>query len=427
MPLATEEDLTVVPARPTANELVIGLHRLDAKIVQITTWAASAFALVLITIGLIGSDNQMLIMSINPSVIALVGWLMMARGNPMVAPQLLTGMVGTGLLVAFAEGHRSDDAIFGLFAMGVVGVIFARRHVPAFMVLTIGGLAAIAYVHEPHLETTLRVQIAFGAAGTYMFLAVVVLWLKKHWLRSQEALQQLIRSKDELVASVSHELRTPMTTVVGLSRELDERYDDFTRAEVEEFVSLLVQESTDVANILEDLLVAARADVGTLSLDMQYIDMSEQLHSVLTIVPAGSCELTSTSTPLHVVADEGRVRQILRNLVVNAHRYGGPSVRVVVQKVGDDAVVAVRDDGPAIPVEDRDRIFEPYEGLTGVSGIPGSVGLGLTVSRELARLMGGDLTYYHDGRDASFVFSIPLSEPSDVRSTDALEVTPVAM
>lgn len=427
MPFATEEDLTVVPARPTADELAMGLHQLDGKIVQITTWAASAFALALITIGLIGSDNQMLITSINPSVIALVGWLMLARGNPMVAPQLIVGMVGTGILVAFGEGHRTDDAIFGLLAMGVVGVVFARRQVPAFMVLTMGGLAAIAFVHEPHLETTLRAQTAFGAAGTYLFLSLVVLWLKKHWIRSQEVLQQLIRSKDELVASVSHELRTPMTTVVGLSRELDERYDDFSRAEIEEFVSLLVQESTDVANILEDLLVAARADVGTLSLDMRYIDLCEQLHTVLATVPADSYELSTTFTPLHVVADEGRVRQIMRNLVVNAHRYGGPSVRVVVDKADQEAVIAVRDNGPAIPVEDRDRIFEPYEGLTGVSGIPGSVGLGLTVSRELARLMGGDLTYDHDGREASFTLSIPLSELPDVGSTSALEVTPVAM
>lgn len=427
MPFESEEDLTVVPARPTADELAIGLRQLDRRVVQITTWAASAFAVALIMIGVGGGDNQMLIMSINPSVIALVGWYMLDRENPVAAFQLLVGMVGTGLLVAYADGHRFDDALFGLLAMGVVGAIFARRHVPAFVVLTMAGLAVIAYLHEPELGTTLRAQTAVGAAGTYLFVALVVLWLKKHWIRSQEALQALIRSKDELVASVSHELRTPMTTVVGLSRELDERFDDFSRAEIEEFVSLIVQESTDVSNILEDLLVAARADVGTLSLDLRHIDLCEQLGAVVATIPAGSLEVVSSSTPMVVLADDGRVRQILRNLVGNAHRYGGPSVRVVVAQAGKDAVISVRDDGAAIAVADRGRIFEPYEGLTGVPGIPGSVGLGLTVSRELARLMGGDLTYDHDGLEAAFTLTLPLAELPDTRATDSLEVTPVAM
>ena len=76
-----------------------------------------------------------------------------------------------------------------------------------------------------------------------------------------------------------------------------------------------------------------------------------------------------------------------------ARRYGGHHVTVHARQDGSNAVVEVRDDGEGIPAALTSRIFEPYETAHGATSVTGSVGLGLTVSRELARLMGGDLTY----------------------------------
>ena len=87
---------------------------------------------------------------------------------------------------------------------------------------------------------------------------------------------------------------------------------------------------------------------------------------------------------LYALADAGRVRQILRNLIVNASRHGGPDVRVIVRERGAEISIAVCDDGEPIADEQRARIFEPYQGVPGSKYVPGSVGLGLTVSLQLA-------------------------------------------
>ncbi len=105
-------------------------------------------------------------------------------------------------------------------------------------------------------------------------------------------------------------------------------------------------------------------------------------------------------------ADPVRLRQILRNLLINAARYGGDRIEVNVRQTGDVASMAIIDDGPGIPEGDRERIFDAYQTSHLTPGRPGSLGLGLTVSRQLARLMGGNLTYHYDNRSV-FELTIP--------------------
>jgi two-component system sensor histidine kinase BaeS len=98
-----------------------------------------------------------------------------------------------------------------------------------------------------------------------------------------------------------------------------------------------------------------------------------------------------------VWADPTRLRQIIRNLVINAFRYGGPAVRVVVLPAGDPAVIEVRDSGGPIPSGRVATMFDSFDHTDDGEKNPSSVGLGLAVARSLARLMGGDLVYDYDG------------------------------
>ncbi len=108
-----------------------------------------------------------------------------------------------------------------------------------------------------------------------------------------------------------------------------------------------------------------------------------------------------------VPADPVRLRQVLRNLLSNAARHGGPDVRLVVCSSADRALLEVRDNGAPLSSVERERIFLPYERSHEGDAV-GSVGLGLHVARLLARIMEGDLTYDHDGRDAVFQLELPL-------------------
>ncbi|MCL1593321.1 MAG: ATP-binding protein [Actinomycetia bacterium] len=231
--------------------------------------------------------------------------------------------------------------------------------------------------------------------------------------RANERLEDLLKSKDAFVASVSHELRTPLTVVAGMAHELNDRWKDFTEAEMDEFTLLLVEQSRDMSDLIDDLLIAARSNIGNVMVRSERVPLGEQVTAVLAgFVPNEGKSIVSSIESGYVDADPIRVRQILRNLMTNALRYGGDNISVRMVVSAGAIAVEVSDDGPGIPVTDRDRIFLAYERAHSTVGQPGSVGIGLTVSRTLADLMGGSLTY--EFRDSS-VFTLEL--PRDLTET----------
>ena len=231
-------------------------------------------------------------------------------------------------------------------------------------------------------------------------------------------LEALVKSKDAFVASVSHELRTPLTVVSGLSHELSQRWMSLSDEEMEEFTSMLVGQSQDMADLIEDLLVAARANIGSVSVQMIPVDVAAEVSGVLAGFESHTSRVIEADVPDATIdADPIRLRQILRNLVSNAIRYGGDEIEVVGDVIAGVCVIEVRDNGDPIAEEDRERIFEPYERAHEAAGRPGSVGLGLSVSRTLAELMRGSLTYYHDGASV-FRLELPASADESDRGPD---------
>ncbi len=225
--------------------------------------------------------------------------------------------------------------------------------------------------------------------------------------RSRSRLEELVRSKDEFIASVSHELRTPLTVVTGMAHEMRDRWREFQDDEMAEFTRLLAEQSMDLADLIEDLLVAARADIGKVSVHPADLDVAAEIEAVVASLGRGATKriLVEPFTG-RLWADPVRMRQILRNLITNAIRYGGPTIEIACEERGDAVAILVRDDGPGIPDDRRDLIFAPYERAHDHTGQPGSVGLGLTVSRTLAELMGGSLRYRYDGGSV-FELSLP--------------------
>ena len=222
-------------------------------------------------------------------------------------------------------------------------------------------------------------------------------------------LEQLVRTKDEFVASISHELRTPLTAVLGFSTELQ-------RAAVlsDEFVPYLdtvVEQSAEMAAIIEDLLVAVRADLDIFTVVDRPVHLVMELDQVVRgLTPRLSKPIEIIGCDAAVLADSGRVRQIIRNLLVNANRYGGRNVQIEVRSQAGFGVLEVRDDGPPIPDALRERMFEPFESTGRVEGRTAALGLGLSVSRRLADLMGGRLRYHHADGWSAFTLELPLIE-----------------
>jgi signal transduction histidine kinase len=231
--------------------------------------------------------------------------------------------------------------------------------------------------------------------------------------RRLDSLQKLSEDKDRFLAAVSHEIRTPLTTVHGLTHELAERPGDFSAEEAASLLELVVEQADEVAAIVEDLLVAARTDIGRVSIYPADIDLAAEMDEVL-IGTATAAAVTGH--PGRAWADPRRVRQILRNLLTNAGRYGGS--RLEVRFAGDStwSTVTVADDGPAISESHQERIFDPYTSAHENNKQVGSVGLGLFISRKLARVMGGELDYTHDGEYSCFTLRLPRAEAAELRA-----------
>ena len=234
---------------------------------------------------------------------------------------------------------------------------------------------------------------------------------------ARRGLERSLKSKDELIATVSHELRTPLTTVVGLSTELSDAYDEFNKDEAQDLLRMISDQSIEVATIVEDLLVAARAESGSLKVSVEPVDLHLEAKTTLRgLDMEEEVDCHTVGVVPAVYADSGRIRQILRNLLVNARRYGTSPISVVVLDSGGFVHVEVRDRGLPIPPDEAEMIFDRYYRARQTPGVTASVGLGLTVSRELARLMGGDLGYHHDG-ESVFTLSLPKALPQEAAAT----------
>jgi signal transduction histidine kinase len=221
--------------------------------------------------------------------------------------------------------------------------------------------------------------------------------------KEERRMQELVQAKNRFLASVSHEIRTPLTAILGFARILE---DDRALNEDDRvlMVSSIVQYSQEMADLVEDLLVAARADLGQIEVVNTTFDVTAQVSQILKAGGSFTTDVTlqSETDSVRVVGDPIRVRQIIRNLLTNAERYGGSEVTVSVTTSDDQVFVDVADDGPVLARNEWEKIFDPYYRLQDSPGKPGSVGIGLAISRQLAELMGGRLHYRHDQGVSSF-------------------------
>lgn len=212
------------------------------------------------------------------------------------------------------------------------------------------------------------------------------------------------KARDEFVATVSHELRNPMSVLLGLAQELSGDYEGFSDEERREIAEVMARQADDASWIVEDLLVAYREDTSQVSVIRERFDSGPEIQRVL----------ESFDRPIRTELDEGamvtadprRTRQILRNLVSNAVRYGGPELVVESRRTEHSVEILVCDTGPALDAAEGRRIFESYERGAGLLDAK-SVGLGLSVARKLAVLMGGYLDYRHDGTYSTFIVTLP--------------------
>jgi two-component system, OmpR family, sensor kinase len=216
--------------------------------------------------------------------------------------------------------------------------------------------------------------------------------LARAFERMRLRLASLERARGEFIANASHELRTPLFSLGGFLELLDsEELDNETRAE---FMSAMREQVSRLTKLATDLLDLSRVDAGRLTVASESVDLAAVAELLATefgpraAATDHALEVDAVDRPC-ARADEERVLQIGRVLVENAlvHTAPGGVIEVSAGSERGSAVLAVSDDGPGIPQESREQIFERFYRLEGT--VASGSGLGLAIARELAALMGG--------------------------------------
>ena len=223
---------------------------------------------------------------------------------------------------------------------------------------------------------------------------------------SNERLTRAQAARAAFIAAVSHEIRSPLTAIVGMTGTLRDNLAVLSEAEIAEFVAILDDQAREVTELADDLLVAARIDAVGMRVSPVPTNVADAVTD--TVRSLGSkVGLEVTGAPAHAVADPLRLRQIVRNLLTNAIRHGGPDIRVDHWSDGRRVHIEVSDDGPGLPSELESAVFEPF--VLGHEPHAESVGLGLSVSKSLALAMGGDLVYRRDDGRTVLRVTLPLA------------------
>ena len=266
------------------------------------------------------------------------------------------------------------------------------------------------------IATASRFMVAFFVPT----VAVVVAFLvsrrrrKREWMTVElEQERALNKSKDQLIANLSHELRTPLTGIYTSALAMsDEGFADLDLSK--ELTEVIIDQSADLTRMVEDLLVSAQADAGRLRFDLRPTEIAELVASLGHEFDRSDAQIDLGMASALVLIDPGRLRQLLRNLVSNAAKYGGGYVEISGRLDDSTYFIEVADDGPGVPPEVETRMFERFVHRGDEPLIMGSVGLGLSISRVLADGMGGKIGYRRDGDLTVFEVTLQLAQAEEL-------------
>lgn len=243
--------------------------------------------------------------------------------------------------------------------------------------------------------------------------------------RYQDALERASRDKTTFISTISHELRTPLNGIVGLSRIL---LDTELTAEQEKYLKTIHVSTVTLGNIFNDIIDMDKMERRKVQLDNQPVDFTSFLADLenLSALQAQQKGLRfnlepTLPLPHQVITDGTRLRQILWNLISNAVKFtqqGQVTVRVRYDE-GDMLHFEVEDSGIGIPQDELDKIFAMYYQVKDShGGKPATgTGIGLTVSRRLAKNMGGDITVTSEQGKGS-TFTLTIHAPSVAEEVD---------
>lgn len=235
-------------------------------------------------------------------------------------------------------------------------------------------------------------------------------------MHAKEVAERASKFKDQFLSTMSHELRTPLNAVLGFSDLLaDERYGPLNDRQ-RRYIDHIHTGGKHLLKLISDILDLSKIEAGRMELTREDVAVasafSEVISGLYPLAEKKSQALLQQVEPnLHVHADAVRLKQVLTNLVGNAIKFTpeGGRIELVARQVKKQVKIEVRDNGPGIPPEQQQRVFEAFVRLTQSGSATEGTGLGLAITARLVELHGSTLGIESQpGEGACFYFSLPL-------------------
>lgn len=244
------------------------------------------------------------------------------------------------------------------------------------------------------LQTALLLFL--GVVGIVSVFTVVALLRRLRAAREeQRRLREIGDAREEFTSIVSHELRTPVAGLLGFLQTTVDHWETMSEAERRRAVSRAFSNARSLQTLTSDVLDSASIEARTLTYRLEPTDIrasvDEAVQSLRDASPDRTINVVKPAEPVIVRADVLRIRQVLGNLLDNAAKSSAPdaSIDVTIERQGAMAKISVRDHGPGIAADERERVFDKF--TRGRAGVSRGTGLGLYISRHIIDAHGGQI------------------------------------
>lgn len=243
--------------------------------------------------------------------------------------------------------------------------------------------------------------------------------------RAEELAERASQAKTHFLSSMSHELRTPLNAIIGFGQIVQMQASSKLDAKNQEYIHYIISSGEHLLRLIKDVLELNKIEEGRLSLHFEAVSMRQLIDDCLKLVAERAKEMNvslidqtqGADLPM-LWSDSTRLKQVLLNLLGNAVKYNkdGGSVTVSFDAMGSDSFrLAVADTGDGIPQEKQANLFVPFDRLGREAGTIEGTGVGLTITKRIAELLGGSIGFKsHPGAGSTFWMVVPHTPPQNL-------------
>ena len=329
----------------------------------------------------------------------LMGLIVLRSGlNPTAMSFLWATHLGSAILLY--QGYRRRVVI------GAIGVAIGSSY------LGTGVIVPLIPVDPNNLKFAEFFAMVVGIIAFLSVMPLASALIRHRFVLQTSMVEEAARRlsiQRQFTSMASHELRGPLTSIRGFAQLLLDNETTLQPEERTEIHGLIEREAENLNTLVDDILIILRFESGNLHVAAENVNVrkaADEIMAALAHMARGN-EVVIDVDPAHTaIGDEARIRQVIRNLVTNAIKYGGIRIEITSELRGDTLHLSVVDDGDGIPSDLKSQLFDDYAQGANADGSTG-YGLGLGISRRLAHLMHGELVY-EDAQPSGAQFTLAL-------------------